>query len=70
MSHPITTSPRLPLGTLVKDADGRIGEVFDTGLDEDFVSTVYYVRDRHGEWKTTTAGLIVLSAWPIPGGAE
>lgn len=46
--------PKLPLGTLVRDADnGRTGTVVDTGLAED-ESRVYYLSDDAGEWKAET----------------
>lgn len=62
-----STRTRLPLGTVIKDAAGRVGTIVDTGLDEDYVSRIYYVRDAEGEWKTG-ADVTVLSGWPVAGG--
>ena len=45
-----TTTARLPRGTAVVDNTGRVGDVFDYGLNED-ESLVYYMVDDRGEWK-------------------
>lgn len=61
----ISARTRLPKGTVVKDAAGRIGTICDTGLDEDFVTCIYYIRDQHGEWKTDGQPVTALPGWPV-----
>ena len=51
-----TATSRLPLGTLLQDNAGRVGAVFDYGLNED-ESRVYYLADERGEWKADAADL-------------